>query len=108
MDLALGDIVLIDIRFHQAEGSKIRPVVVVLDSGDQDFVAMPVTSRDRTANFDLSLSDWKVEGLNVPSFVRVHKIAVLSKAAIRRGVGRLTADDLVRLRGILCRTYCPK
>src|SRR5579871_2199754 len=48
MDLVHGDIVLIDIRFHQAEGSKIRPVVVVLDSGDQDFVAIPVTPRKQS------------------------------------------------------------
>jgi mRNA interferase MazF len=88
-------------------GSKIRPAIVVLDSGDQDFVAVPVTSRQRVAIFDMALSDWQAEGLNTPSYVRVHKIAVLSKAALRSTIGTLTAGDLVVLCSALCRAYCP-
>lgn len=84
MELRPGDIALIDVRFHESEGAKIRPVIVVMDTGDEDFVAVPVTSRARIADFDVALPEWHAAGLNVPSIARVHKIAVLSKAAVRR------------------------
>jgi len=38
MALRLGDIVLIEVQFHQVHGSKIRPAAVVPDTGDDDFV----------------------------------------------------------------------
>ena len=106
MALRFGDIVLIEVQFHQVQGSKIRPAAVVLDSGDDDFVAAPITSRPTTAEFDLALQDWRNAGLNVASTVRLHKIAVLSKANIRRTVGRLAASDLASVHAKLCRAFC--
>ena len=47
MDLHPGDTVLIEVDFHQTRGARVRPAIVVLDSGDEDFVAAPVTSRAR-------------------------------------------------------------
>jgi mRNA interferase MazF len=96
-----------EVPFHQSRGTKVRPAVVVLDSGDGDVVAVPVTSRPRAAEFDLALADWRGAGLNLPSTVRVHKIAVLPKANIRRAVGRVTADDLAALRSVLRGAFCP-
>ena len=107
MDLNLGDIVLIEIQFHQAPGAKIRPAVAILDSGDGGFVAAPITSRMRTAEFDLTLTDWQAAGLNVPSTARIHKLAVLAKACIRRRLGKMAAEDLTSLREALCRAFCP-
>jgi mRNA interferase MazF len=106
MALRFGDIVLIDLQFHQALGSKVRPAVVVLDSGDEDFVAAPITSRPSLGAFDLSLKDWRDAGLNVPSTVRLHKIAILSKGNIRRAVGRLAPTDLDSAQAKLCRAFC--
>lgn len=106
MVLRFGDIVLIEVPFHQMQGSKVRPAVVVLDAGDSDFVAAPITSRAGLAEFDLPLRDWRVAGLNVPSTVRIHKVAVLSKTNVRRTVGRLTEPDLASVQGMLCGTFC--
>jgi mRNA interferase MazF len=78
----------------------------VLDAGDEDFVAAPITSRPGRAEFDLPLQDWRSAGLNVPSTVRIHKVAVLSKANVRRTVGRLTASDLASVQGKLCQAFC--
>src|SRR5260370_1011129 len=39
MTLRLGEVVLIRMQFHQATGAKVRPAVVLLDTGDDDFVA---------------------------------------------------------------------
>jgi hypothetical protein len=40
MTLRAGEVVLIRIEFHQTSGGKLRPAVVLLDSGDEDFVAL--------------------------------------------------------------------
>lgn len=42
MTLRPGEVVLIRIDYHQASGGKIRPAVVLLESGDDDFVAAHV------------------------------------------------------------------
>ena len=108
MDLLPGDVVLVEVRFHQAPGAKVRPTVVVLDSGDEDFVGAPITTRVRPAEFELNLAGWQAAGLNVPSIARVHKLAVLAKASIRQVLGRLSDDDLADLRAALCRAFCPR
>lgn len=79
MTLQTGEVVLIRMQFHQTQGSKVRPALVLLDTGDDDFVAAPVTSQLRTSEFDFALADWRAAGLNVPSFARVHKLTVLPK-----------------------------
>ena len=60
MALRFGDVVSIEVRFYQVHRSKIRPSVVILDSGDDDFVAAPITSRPNAAEFDLALQDWRL------------------------------------------------
>jgi hypothetical protein len=81
MDLRVGDVVLIDVPFHQAHAPS-------------------------AAEFDLMLKDWRSAGLNVASTVRIHKIAVLSKASIRRTIGGLAAADLASVQTTLCRAFC--
>ena len=106
MNLDRGEIVLIDVQFHQQPGSKIRPAVVVLDTGDGDFVAVPITSRQRTGAFEVSIEQWREAGLNTASIMRVHKIAVLPKLAVRRRLGRLSANDSGAFRSAISHTYC--
>ena len=84
MTLRFGEVVLIRMQFHQTTGVKIRPAVVLLDTGDDDFVAAPITSQLRHTDYDLFLEDWRAAGLNVASCVRVHKLSVLPKADIVR------------------------
>jgi mRNA interferase MazF len=70
---------VIRIEFHQTPGGKLRPAVVVLDAGDDDFVAAPITSRPRASDFDVPIQRWREAGLNTPSTIRVHKLTVLAK-----------------------------
>jgi len=102
------DGVLVETRFHQAPGAKVRPAVVVLDSGDQDFLGAPVTTRLRSAEFEVNLAGWQAAGLNVPSSARVQKLTVLANANVRRILGRLPEDALARLHQSLCRAFCPR
>jgi mRNA interferase MazF len=106
MDLLPGDVVLVEVRFHQVPGAKVRPTVVVLDSGDEDFIGAPITTRVRSAEFELNLDGWQDAGLNAPSIAR--KIAVLAKTSIRRILGSLSDEDLAHLRVALCRAFCPR
>jgi mRNA-degrading endonuclease toxin of MazEF toxin-antitoxin module len=105
MKLRFGEVVLLRMEFHQAAGGKVRPAVVLLDAGDDDFVAAPVTSRPRLSEYDLPVQEWKSAGLNVPSFIRVHKLTVLAKSGIARQLGSLTNSDRDALVQILARAF---
>jgi mRNA interferase MazF len=100
-----GEVVLIRIDFHQTPGGKIRPAVVLLDSGDDDFVAAPITSRLRASNFDVPINQWREAGLNTASTIRVHKLTVLAKDEIVRRLGELEQADRTALVEVLRRAF---
>ena len=108
MTLRLGEVVLIRMQFHQAPGSKVRPALVLLDGGDDDFVAAPITSQARLSEHDCTIEDWRVAGLNVASSVRIHKLTVLAKAEVMRRLGLLSDADHESLIAVLCRAFCPR
>jgi mRNA interferase MazF len=108
MTLLRGEVVLIRMQFHQAPGSKIRPAPVVLDTGDDDFVAAPITSQPRVSLYDLPIEHWRAAGLNVPSYIRIHKLTVLAKAEVVRNVGSISTEGRILLDVALCRAFCPR
>lgn len=93
MILRPGEVVLIWVDFLQAPGRKLRPAVVLLDVGDDDFVAAPVTSQPRLSAFDLPIRQWREAGLNTPSTARIHKLTAVSKNRIVRRLGDLAVAD---------------
>src|SRR5260370_13438573 len=105
MILRPGEVVLTRIDFHQTPGGKIRPAVVFLDAGDDDFVGAPVTSRLRVSEFDVSIHQWREAGLNTASTIRVHKLTVLAKNEIVRRLGELTGADRTALTEGLRRAF---
>lgn len=80
---------MVDMAFHQSPGSKVRPAVVILDSGDEDFVVALVTSQAARSEYDLAITDWSAAGLSMPSIVRTDKVTVLFKADMKRKLGKL-------------------
>ena len=106
MTLRFGEVVLIRIQFHQAAGAKVRPAVVLLDTGDDDFVAAPITSQLRHSEYDLAIEDWRSAGLNIASYARLHKLTVLAKADIVRNLAPVSDRDRDSLLAILCRAFC--
>jgi mRNA interferase MazF len=108
MTLRFGEVVLIRMQFHQAAGAKVRPALVFLDTGDDDFVAAPITSQARRSDYDPAMEGWRAAGLNVASFIRVHKLTVLAKSDIVRNLGLLSERDRESLVALLCRTFCLK
>jgi mRNA interferase MazF len=105
MTLRLGEVVLIRIDFRQTPGGKLRPAVVLLDSGDEDFVAAPITSRARVSAYDLPIQQWREAGLNTPSTIRVHKLMVLAKSEIVRRLGDLAGADRDAVNEVLRRAF---
>lgn len=105
MILRPGEVVLIRIDFHQTPGGKIRPTVVLLDAGDDDFVAAPITSHPPRSDFDLAIRHWRVAGLNVASTIRVHKLTVLAKDEVARRLGELASADRTTLAEVLRRAF---
>lgn len=76
---AFGAIVLLAFPFSDATGSKRRPALVLLDTGDQDIVVARVTSQAIRSSFDVNIVAWQQAGLLLPSIVRVDKLATLEK-----------------------------
>jgi mRNA-degrading endonuclease toxin of MazEF toxin-antitoxin module len=105
MTLRPGEIVLIRIDFHNTPGGKLRPAAFLLDSGDDDFVAAPVTSRFRASDFDVPIQQWREAGLNTASTIRVHKLTVLAKDEIVRRLGELAVVDRTALAEVLRRAF---
>jgi mRNA interferase MazF len=79
---------------------------MLLDTGDEDFVAAPITSQARHSEYDLAIQDWRTPGLNVPSYIRIHKLTVLTKADIVRNLGLVSERDRESLIGLLGLAFC--
>ena len=107
MTLRLGEVVLVRIDFHQTPGGKLRPAVALLDSGDDDFVAAPITSQRRVSAFDLPIQQWREAGLNTVSTIRIHKLTVLPKNDVARRLGELAPSDRDGFTKILLRAFSP-
>ena len=106
MTLQFGEVVLIRMQFHQTIGGKVRPALVLLDIGTDDFVAAPITSQPRHSDYDLAIKDWRAAELNVASYVRVHKLTVLVKADILRSFAQVSGRDRDSGHTVLCRIFC--
>ncbi len=95
-----GEILLLNFPFTN-EGSKRRPALVLLDTGDADVIVARVTSQAPQVEYDAELEAWQNAGLALPSVVRLHKLATLEKRLVERQLGRLTDSDWQRVRAIV-------
>jgi mRNA interferase MazF len=96
-----GDVLLLSFPFVDAENSKRRPALVLLDTGDNDVVVVRITGQIQATSFDIELLDWQQAGLRLPSFVRVHKIATLEKQLAERQLGTLSLRDWQQVQATL-------
>jgi mRNA interferase MazF len=88
-----GDLVLVEFPFTTPGAGKLRPALVVLDTGDADVVLARVTTQNRTTAYDVTIGAWQSAGLMAPSIVRLHKLATLAKGRVRRRLGTLDPID---------------
>ena len=88
-----GDVVLVKFPFTSGAGTKPRPALVVLDSGDDDVLVARITTQPSETPYDLAMTEWRGAGLLAPSNIRMHKMATLEKSDIHRSLGRLQTRD---------------
>jgi mRNA interferase MazF len=88
-----GEVLLLSFPFVNAAGSKRRPALVLIDTGDEDIIVARITSQAAQTELDIKLAEWQQAGLLRPSIVRIHKIATLEKRLVERKLGTLTQND---------------
>ena len=88
-----ADVVLV--LFLQPDGGrKQRPALVILDTGDDDVVLAPITSKERDGRGDDRIKNWGQASLLSTSWVRLAKVACINKEDIVRKLGRLSSGDV--------------
>jgi len=94
---AAGDVVLLEFPFTDTAGSKRRPALVLLDTGDDDILVARITGQLSATQQDVVLDEWQQAGLLLPSVVRLHKVATLQRKLVDKKMGRLTPGDWSRV-----------
>ena len=94
---APGDIVMAEVAFTDAVGRRVRPNLVLIDTGDDDIVVARVTGQRPRNRFDVVVNDLTSAGLTVRSVVRTHKLTTIQKRAVRRKLGELSKPDWLRV-----------
>jgi mRNA interferase MazF len=89
----IGSVVLLELPFSDTGTFKLRPALVILDTGDDDIVVSRITSQTAPTNFDVEIVEWQEAGLMRPSIVRLHKINTVEKVLVNRQLGILQPND---------------
>jgi mRNA interferase MazF len=98
---ATGEIVLVDFPYSGGARAVLRPALVLLDAGDDDFMAARITTQVHSSSYEHPIADWRGTGLRAPSIIRLHKIATLRKTDVVKRIGKLTALDHQSVSAIL-------
>ncbi|MEG3839687.1 type II toxin-antitoxin system PemK/MazF family toxin [Microcoleus sp. herbarium14] len=93
-----GEVLLLALPFADVTTSKLRPVLVLLDTEDEDIVVARVTSQTTRTVFDVEIVEWEQAGLLRSSVVRLHKVNTIEKRLVNRRLGILTASDWTQVR----------
>lgn len=100
-----GEIVLLSFPFADTTGTRRRPALVLVDTGDEDVVVARVTSQQLRAAFDVEIIDWQLAGLMLPSVVRLDKVATLERRLVERRLGRLSTSGWTKVRAVVQRLW---
>jgi mRNA interferase MazF len=92
-----GDVYICVLPFTSGQGSKARPVLVLMDLG-ADCLVCRITSVAHRGFLDLPVSRWQDAGLDKPSTIRLSRLVTLEKGVLKLRIGRLSAEDIHRIR----------
>ena len=90
MNCSRNDVVLLPIPFSDLTSRKVRPAIVIGQTG-LDLFLVPLSSV--AANTDFPLKEWRAAGLNVPSGVKA-QLATVEEKLVVKIVGRLAGADV--------------
>jgi mRNA interferase MazF len=100
-----GDLILVAFPFSGGGKAKIRPAMIIVDTGDADVLVARVTTQSGQAEPDVPIKDWRAAGLLAPSTVRLHKLATLEKSLVHRRLGSVQVADRTAIAANLHRIY---
>src|SRR5947209_8770735 len=105
MTCQTADLVLVAFPYTGGVTRKPRPALVILDTGDADVLVARVTTQLYQTTHDVGLTDWQGAGLLASSVVRLHKLATVEKALVRRRLGALQPTDRQQVSAVLRQVY---
>jgi mRNA interferase MazF len=94
MRYQFGDVILVDFPFSDSRAEKRRPGLVLDYDSHGDLLVARITSNPPERATDVWLDDWNIEGLNIPSTVRLLKLAMTNESYVLRYLGRLSVNDI--------------
>ncbi|MCU0285620.1 MAG: type II toxin-antitoxin system PemK/MazF family toxin [Acidobacteria bacterium] len=89
-----GDIILVPFPFTDLSGSKLRPALVLVESGGDVIAAFISTILKERFKSDYFVSMNEINCLKKDSLVKLNKIATLSHDLIKGKIGELLPKDL--------------
>jgi mRNA interferase MazF len=89
-----GDVVLIKFPFTDLSGSKLRPALVLFESGDDVVVSFITSVLAERFTGDVSLVKSEQNGLKKDSVLRLAKLATLSKSLIAGRIGNFSKEEM--------------
>ena len=96
-----GDVVIMEMKFSDGSGSKLRPVLIISDnsfnkSRDEVIVAGITSNVDRCYIGDTEIINWEKIGLKVP-FLVTAIIQTLKKKLIRKQLGAIDKKEFAEI-----------
>jgi mRNA interferase MazF len=103
--MTAGDVVLLNFPFSDLTGAKLRPAVVLAVVDRNDFIAVQVTSKQKSDPnaVELRASDFAAGGLRTTSYARGSKLFTAHRSIVVRRVGRLRGNVKEAIRDIAVR-----
>jgi mRNA interferase MazF len=94
-----GEVFVCVFPFTSGQGAKARPVLALMDFGP-DCLVCRLTSIRHRGFLDVQVGDWREAGLDKPSTIRLSRLVTVEKSILKLRIGRLTAEDADRVRGL--------
>ncbi len=105
MTYKLGEILVVQFPYSNMKTFKKRPILVIQDSF-RDFVGIRISTKPKVNTPCIPLTDWKLVGLNHPSFIQLDKIATLEKTMVEKRLGELSAQDFFNFSNKWQEVFC--
>ncbi len=99
-----GAIVLVPFPFTDLTGHKVRPALVLYSqNGGEDCIVAFISSNQqrKMGMYDVAVTPTKLNGIKLPSIIKVNKIATLQKKIVLGEIGDLEPDTLLKVGSVL-------
>ena len=91
-----GDIVLLPFPFTDGTSGKVRPSVLLANSGGDGVFVFITSKKDKDEVVEINMN--KTNNLKVDSYIRYTKVATIQNSLIIGKLGQLTASELKTLK----------